>query len=635
MRFSIRTKLVVAICLPLLAVYLTVLVIEYREGKRQAIDQTQSHLAELTAHYAAHLDKELSTVAQVARSTDEFLEAFPLDEKEEIYRLLRSNLRNNPNIFGTCLAMEPGAFKPDLKGFAPYVYRTPSGELQDMDIAAEAYDYTRWDWYLLPKLLDKPAWTDPYFDTGAGDALMCTYSTPLKRDGKFQGVVTVDVSLEHLRQEMSKVRIRGGYCFVVSQTGTFVSYPDKSFIMCESLFSLAEWHKLPELVDLGREMTAGRSGVRRIADFETGRPRWIVFAPVESVGWSLAAVIPEEHVMSTVYDRMNRQMVLLLTGLVLLVIVILLVVTWITRPIKRLAAVAGEVAQGKLDVRVTGVKSRDEIGQFTQTFNQMVTDLKANVEARINETSARQAMERELQVARQIQTSLLPMTRPPYPHRDEFSLHADNEPARFMAGDFFDFWFVEDDLLALVMADVSGKGVPAAMFMAVARTIIRSVSVPGRSPGEILTVTNRVMAEDNEEQMFVTVFYAHYNVKTGELLFANGGHNPPYIVRKDGKMESLGASTGPLVGVWDDARFGNEKRHLDPGDLLLLYTDGVTEAHNEKHEMFGEIGLQKLLAEIHGRPVGEICQAIIDKVDQHRNNEGQDDVTLLALRRRR
>ncbi len=633
MKISIRTKLIVAICLPLLAVYLTVLLIEYDKGKRQAIDQAQTHLTELTAHYAELLDKQLSTVAQVARSTDQFLTDFPLHEEDDIYKLLRSNVRNNPHIFGTCLAMEPNAFRPGLKEFAPYVCRTPSGKLRSLDVATEAYDYNRWDWYLLPKLLGKPAWTDPYFDTGAGEVLMCTYSAPIERDGEFRGVVTVDVSLEHLRKEISRIRIRGGYCLVVSHTGTFVSHPDESLIMRESVFSLAEWYELPELAELGREMTAGRSGVRLIHDFRTGEPKWIVFAPVSSVGWSMAAVIPKEQVMAGVYDRLNRQTALLLSGLFLLVGVVLVVATWIARPLGRLAVAAGKVAQGDLEVQVTGVHSRDEIGQFARTFNLMIADLRENVDARISETAAREAMERELQVAREIQTSFLPTARPPYPHRDEFSLHADNEPARFMAGDFFDFWFVEDDLLALVIADVSGKGVPAAMFMAVSRTVIRNFSVPGRSPGETLAVANRVLADENNEQMFVTVFYAHYNVKTGEFIFANGGHNSPFIVRAGGEIESLGTSTGPLVGAWEDAQFGDEHRRLDPGDLLLLYTDGVTEAQNADDQLFGDIRLLKLLAETLNQPVGDICQTIIERVDEYRNHEGQDDVTLLALRR--
>jgi len=633
MNFAIRTKLVLAISLPLVAVFLLLLAIEYRRGKDQALAQMSLHLTELTAHQASRLDTQLTAVAQVARSTAGFLASFPPENEDAIYRLIRQGLAGNPGVFGTCVAFEPGGFK-GLTRFAPYGCRSPTGEgLRTMDIGKQSYDYTRWDWYLLPKLLGRPAWTDPYFDEGAGNVLMCTYSVPFHRNGQLQGVVTVDVSLEHLRQAMADVDIEGGYCMILSRSGTIVSHPRESLIMSESIFSLAEWHELPELAALGREMTAGNSGVRRIPDFETGRPKWAVIAPVASTGWSLAAMIPEERVLDPVYERLNRQTYLLLSGLGLITLVVLVVSGWITRPLQRLAMAAREVARGNLDVRVEGLRGRDEIRQFADTFNQMLGDLKSNVEARIRETAARQSMEKELQIARQIQASLLPKVRPPYCGRAEFSLEVANEPARVTAGDFYDFWFVAPDRLALVIADVSGKGLPAAMFMAVARTVIRNFSSAERSPGETLAIANRLLAEENEQQMFVTVFFAHYDLRTGALVYANGGHNPPLVVRRDGRAEMLPLLGGPLLAVFDNAAYENGQAQLDPDDLLLLYTDGVTEACNEEAVMFGEDGLKRLVTRLQGAPVDQICREVLQCVDAHRRHEAQDDVTLLALKR--
>jgi len=634
MKCPIRTKLVLAICLPLAAVYLLLLVIEYRRGKEEALEQMEVYLTELAAHEASDLDKRLSGVAQVARSTADFLDTFPPQEEEAIYRLIRRTLTSNPRIFGTCVAFEPGAFRAERTRFAPYGCRSPKGEaLRMIDIGTESYDYTRWDWYLLPKLLERPAWTDPYFDEGAGNILMCTYSVPFYSEGRLTGVVTADVSLEHLRQEMAEVDVQGGYCMILSQSGTIVSHPRESLIMSESIFSLAEWYELPELVELGREMIAGKRGVRRIPDFETGRPKWAVIAPVSSTGWSLAAMIPEEHVLAPVYDRVNRQIYVLLTGLGMITLIVLVVSGWITRPLKRLALATREVARGNLDVRVTGIRSRDEIREFADTFNRMLGDLKSSVEATIRETAAREAVEKELVVARQIQTSLLPKVRPPYVGHAAFSLHAVNEPAKVTAGDFYDFWFVDEERLALVIADVSGKGLPAAMFMAVARTVIRNFSTAGRTPAETLAIANRVLTEENEEQMFVTVFLGHYHLRTGELTYANGGHNPPLVARPDGRVELLGDSTGPLLGVLDEAEYEDRRTELEPGDLLLLYTDGVTEAHNEEAGMFGDEGLRRLVSQLHDVPVESLCQHVLDRVNDHRRREAQDDVTLLALKR--
>lgn len=632
-KFSLRCKLILWICLPLLAVYLAVLALDYRTNKARAVEVMQRHLVELTAHHAAEIAQDLTVAAQAARSAADTLTQFSPKDPQQLDQLLRSVVKTHDTVFGACIAYEPKVFASDRQRFAPYVCRAPKGDgLKRIDLD---YDYPRWDWYLLPKLLGQPAWTDPYFDEGGGQVLMCTYAAPFFQDGRFAGVATVDIPLEPMQARLANVDTHGGYCTIVSGTGTFVSHPHPDYIMAESIFSLAMGHQQPELDAAGRDMLAGKAGVHRIIQVSTGKPAWIVFAPVESVGWSLAAVIPEEAVMADAYLYLNRQAGMFLFGLGLILGTILVASTWLVRPIARLAVVAGEVARGNLDVQVTGVRSRDEIGCFADTFNHMVTELKGNVEARIQETAARKAIERELQIARQIQVSLLPTARPAFPDRHEFTLDALNEAAKIMAGDFFDFWFVDEDRMALIMADVSGKGVPAAMFMAVSRTVLRDCTTPGRSPAEVMTHANRVLCGHNDEGMFVTVFYGHYHVRTGELVYTNAGHNPPFVVRAAGGVEPLGPPDGPIVGFAPDAEYGQSRLVLEPDDMLLVYTDGATEATRQDGAMLGEAGLREILAEIRTLPVEEVCRTVLRKVDAYRESPDQDDVTLLALRRQR
>ena len=630
MKFPIRSKLVLAICLPLLPVYLVVLGIDYHAGRQRAVSEMQRHLTEATRRLATEIDKELTAAGQTVLNAAAWMTHFSLDDESQLDLLLRSNVRDTAGVFGAAVAFEPGAFDTEHDRFARYVYRAADATLTSTDIT---YDYARWDWYLLPKLLDQPAWTDPYFDEGAGDILMCTYAAPFYRNATFRGVVTVDISLDHLRERLQQMDASGGYCVIVSRTGTFVAHPKPSHVMGESIFSLGAWHQSSELVSVGHEMIAGRHGVRQLLDVETDEPSWIIYVPIGSVGWSVATVVPEDQVMAHVYTQLNRRAVLLLVGLASIMALILMVAAWITRPIRRLADAARELAQGNLEVQLPAMTGRDEIGEFAATFNTMVHDLKGNIDRRLVETAARESLERELLVARQIQTSLMPMTRPPFPDRREFSLDARTEPAKIMAGDFFDFWFIDRDVLALVVADVSGKGVPAAMFMAVARTILRSFSSPPRSPAEVLAIADRIMAAENDEQMFVTVFHAHYDVGSGQLTFANGGHNPPYVVRNDGSVTTLGSSTGPIVGVWGDAQFEDRQTSLAPGESLVAFTDGVTEAQNAAGELFGDQRLERLLSAARGEPVAEICRRVIDEVSRYRESQDQDDVTLLVLER--
>ena len=220
----------------------------------------------------------------------------------------------------------------------------------------------------------------------------------------------------------------------------------------------------------------------------------------------------------------------------------------------------------------------------------------------------------------------------PADQQETFLLHAVNAPAKMVAGDFFDFFFVEENRLALVMADVAGKGIPAALYMAVARTKLRDFAVPGKTPAEIVTALNRRLAEDNERAMFLTLFLGLYDVETGELAYANAGHNPPYIVRGSNRLETLDP-TGPVVAAFPQAEFRTEVRRLDPDDLLFTFTDGVTEAYSQGGPLFGEERLERLLREIDSDSPEAVCEAIVDAVNEFSSGELKDDVTALALRR--
>lgn len=634
MIYSIRTKMILAIGLPLLAVYLGMLGMEYRLGKRETLGRMGEYLRAVTSGRACRVDERFSSIAQVVRTTVDLLSLGNKPTEDQIVKILRQNISKKPGIFGMCLAYDAGAYEQGLRFFAPYVYRDSSGKglnVTRIEPATGGYDYLQREWFTLAKGLKKPVWGEPYFDEGAGNVMMCTYSVPFYRQGEFTGVATADVSVEKIRQELENFQMDRGYCAIVSARGRFISHPEKTRVMKESLFSLAEQYHNAEFEQLGQEIIAGRQGIRRIYDPGMQEPVWVAYAPIQTTGWSLLAVMEEDEVMAPVHHRLMRELGILVAGLVAIVGIIVFVSVHITRPIGRLTRGARELAGGNMDVRVEGISSHDEIGDLAGTFNTMVSDLKANMDARVREESARKAVESELKVARAIQASLLPRIFPPFPDRKEFTLHAVNEPAKFMAGDFFDFFFVSEEVLAVVMADVSGKGVPAAMFMAVARTAIRSFTVPGKTPAEILKHVNDVMVRDNDNMMFVTVFYGFYNIRTGEVVYVNAGHNPPYVLRREGRLDTL-QPTGPILSVLEDATYTHAQTRLEPGEVLVLFTDGVTEADREG-ELYGEERFETLLGSIADRPVENLCQEVIDAVVDYGGRELRDDVTVLALRR--
>ena len=401
--------------------------------------------------------------------------------------------------------------------------------------------------------------------------------------------------------------------------------------MRKSIFALADEHAIGELATVGRDMVAGKTGAHRVRDYVSGQPKWMVYAPVPSTGWSLAAVIPEREVLAPIYARLYRSVGILLVGLTVILGIVLLVSQRVTEPIGRLAAAAAAVGHGDLDARPTGVFSDDEVGRLASQFNTMLAELKNHVESRVREEASRREAEGELKAARAIQASLLPAMLPPDSRR-EFALHAVNAPAKQVAGDFYDFFFIDDRRLAVVMADVSGKGLPAAMYMAVARTKLRDHAAADKSPAEVVTEVNRRLAQENDQGMFVSLFLGYYDVPTGVLVYANAGHNPPYVVRADGVLASLDP-TGPLVAPFPSAVFRNADCQLDPGDLLVLFTDGVTEAGTRDGDLYGETRLEQLLSAERQQPVDQLCTSLVATASDFSDGELADDVTVLALRR--
>jgi sigma-B regulation protein RsbU (phosphoserine phosphatase) len=242
-------------------------------------------------------------------------------------------------------------------------------------------------------------------------------------------------------------------------------------------------------------------------------------------------------------------------------------------------------------------------------------------------------MEEELNVGHEIQMSMIPLKFPPFPDHDEFSIYAALEPAREVGGDFYDYYFLDEERFCFCIGDVSGKGVPAALFMAMTRTLIKSRATDDRSTASILTHVNDELSQNNKSCMFVTIFAGILNIRSGELVYTNGGHNPPYIRRNDGALQRLDKRHGPAIGAMEGMVYKEERDTLEPGDLLFLYTDGVTEAMDVDHHLFSDDRLQDLLASLE---TDDADTAVDQTVSAVRAFEGEaeqaDDITVLGLR---
>ena len=306
-----------------------------------------------------------------------------------------------------------------------------------------------------------------------------------------------------------------------------------------------------------------------------------------------------------------------------------------SRPIRDLSKKVRQIGEGDFSVQVMEQGSL-EIKELGTVFNSLGCKLSNYMENLKVEIAARESIESEIKIARHIQETLLPHTFPAFPDRDEFDLFASLAPAKDMSGDFYDFFFVDSKTLAVLIADVSGKGLPAAIFMAVSRTLLRNLCLNGggKSPSEIFTAANSFLCMENEESMFVTAFLAYINVDTGKCVYANAGHNP-FLSLKQGNsgVEELGLLSDLPLGILGDYEFSDGEYRISEGEKLIFYTDGVTEATSPDGEFYGTDRFYSLLDEVRESDVTSIIETAKEDVVNYQSDHQFDDITLMAFQR--
>ena len=639
MHLSIRWKLILSIVLPLVVIAVIVMVITFDLLYQRAKDTLHEQATTLAQHYAARLDGQFQSFAQVARSTAAFLEIHPDATEAELYALLRANVTQNSMIYGSAIAYEPYSYRKDTRIFSPYVYRDDNG-FHEMDVATDSYDYSNgeWEWFSAPRTLGHSIWTEPFFDEGAGDILMVTHSAPFSVNGEFRGVATIDIPLGKLQEILGMEQLGDLPFVIISPSGKFISHPNPELIMTETIQGLLNKSRDPGYREFTEDMMAGNSGVGIVdslysVGFRSNSRSWLFYAPIKTPGWAFATAVSEATMTANVRHQLTRGAVGLMIIVILVILCILLVSTSLTRPIMRLATAVNRLGRGDFDIKVTGSTSQDEIGQLTTGFNNMVDQLNNHITALTHEVAARESMENELRVARNIQSSLLPTKFPPFPERKEFELHAVNLAAHHVAGDFFDFFFIDHETLMFIIADVSGKGIPAAMVMAVTRTMIRNLAKTGVNPAKIISETNNHLIENRGQPIFVTMFLGSYHVASGMLIYSNAGHHPPYILGQNGELNRFAGATGTIVGMLEDAHYQDQTTTINPGEYLVLYTDGLPDARSPDGKFYGETFFKALLVKNAGVSTDTMCETIIEEITEFQAHELNDDVTLMILKR--
>ncbi|MDD2736855.1 MAG: SpoIIE family protein phosphatase [Desulfuromonadaceae bacterium] len=577
------------------------------------------------------VETELSSIGKVAEGVVNALETGRYTE-ETLKTLLKGTLEGNKEIYGVGAAFEPDASAARRRPFVPYFYRKDG---QPTFASEDDFQFLTLDWYQIPRELGIKTWSEPYFDEGSGGILMTSCSVPFFTGSadikKVGGIVVADVSLDWLTEIVASIKVlKTGYSFLLSKNGTMLTHPSKEMIMNETIFSIAETRNNPALREIGRKMVQGGSGFTPYTDTR-GIKSWMYYAPVPSTCWTLAVVFPEKELFAGVRSLTITVACMGFAGVLLLAAAVVLIARSITAPLHVLADATEAVAAGNFDAVLPPVRSHDEVGKLTQSFVAMNSALKEYIKNLTETTAAKERIQSELKVATDIQASLLPRIFPAFPDRPEFDIFASMDPAKEVGGDFYDFFFIDDNNLCFLIADVAGKGVPAALYMMVAKTLLKSEGQRLGEPGKILSHVNNVLAADNDSCMFATVFCAILDIRSGEVRFANAGHNPPLIIDSSG-THYLALKSGFVLGPMEDTDYETERITLQSGDTLFLYTDGVTEATNFADELYGELQLLSALQSGPKDNLVEMIHSIRFEVSRHANGAPQsDDVTMVAV----
>ncbi len=537
------------------------------------------HRAESELHIKKLEIQKVMTTVETALENSAWMIEHYLNEPDSVFAVMRRITAGNSKIVGTGTTFISGYYPQYGHWCELYVTQLDEGTFVERQLGNETHDYFQKDWYQKAMKAENGYWSEPYYDEAGAGMMLCSYFIKIHdRSGKTVALLGADLSLDWLTQLINNEHLYpSSFNVMISREGNFVACPAESLVVKHNIREFA--FKTLDTTDdyINNSMLSGQSGEATIFD-EKGEKRYVFFAPVEgSTGWSMAVVCSDREIFHELRQMLLRLSLLLLAGLVLMVFII--------------------------------VRS--------------IRNARAMAQAEKQKTS----LESELRIASGIQMALLPKIFPPFPDRNDVEIHAVLEPAKEVGGDLYDF-YIRDEKLIFCIGDVSGKGVPASLVMAITRTLFRNISAHESQPQRIITAINNTVDEDNLNNIFVTFFAGVLDLPTGHLVYCNAGHNPPLLIGDT--IRELPVEPNLPIGAISDWKYTLQEIDIEPQTTIFLYTDGVNEAMDANRHQFGKkrmyatiegtiapkAVIDKTIAAVHGF-VGDALQS--------------DDLTMLAV----
>ena len=640
-------------------------------GEMEETDLYKSYLSTSNANVSRILSTvyvgTLSHVSEIENN---------LDRPDKLPAIMKDVVAHNPYI-RSCGISFVGDYYPQ-KGhwYCPYAIKVDSGRVVENRFIGDAkHDYLKAEWFTEAIKADSNYWSKPFFDAMDSITPLVSCMVPIHdKQGKAVAIIGADLSLDWFCGKTVKgltvngenIKVFTGndidenssddnvlnwadrkwrqltLTFIINKDGTYIAHPENKRVIKENYFKLAG--ETPDSIDdlIGHKMVARKKGFYSENGLQPTPSKffdmdnisaYVFYEPIDHTDWSIALAVPS--FMIYIISIGTGVILLLLIALALLVtrIVGRIVVKRATRPLNQLADSANEVAKGNFRAPLPKIKHNDEVRLLRDSFEGMQHSLSEYVEELKNTTASKAAIENELKVAHDIQMSMLPKTFPPYPERDDIDIYGTLTPAKDVGGDLFDF-YIRDEKLFFCIGDVSGKGVPASLVMAMTRSLFRNISAHTAEPHRIAYTLNQALADGNENSMFVTAFIGVLELETGLLRYCNAGHNPPLLIGRE--VSLVPCQPNVPLGLMADLDFVPQEIQFEHQMTIFLFTDGLNEAEDDMQVQFGDDRIlhqaEALLANGKNQPaeiVNQMAEAVHAFVD---GAQQSDDLTMLAIK---
>lgn len=479
---------------------------------------------------------------------------------------------------------------------------------------------------------EEGVWSDPYFCHNDTANPYVSYRYPIHKPGSndIVGIVSSEISLRKIKQMLSEIKLgEEGFAYIIDRAGWFITHPYDKWILKRNFFEQSSPLKNANLKDYEFQIRRGKRGIGNgISEYLNYRKCWFFYAPLSNSNWTVIIVIPEEELFRERNVYLYKIITVSVIGIILLFLLNMIIFKRVLDPLARVT----NAIHGFTSVPGKGRKAKNEIVLLAQSLEDWQVKYGRLMREKMKTAQEKRKFENDLKSAQEIQQNIIPSGYPAFKDHPEIDIFAILKPAETIGGDLYDYYFIDEEHLLIAIGDVSGKGIPASLFMAIASTLIKN-NATVLSSHEIVENVNNELGDRNPNQYFLTLFIGVLNIKTGVMDYCNAAHNYPFILHADGTIRTLSKSHGIPLGIYRNKIYKSNTIDLSKGDLMVLYTDGIINSRDKNGTLYGTEKLKDNLLTMNDYSSKEVVERLMGSIRNYEAEHPQsDDISIVALR---